>query len=130
MEKITKKFVSQETRNKLRLINTGKKHSKEAKIKMSKNMLGKTKEQSHHWKGGKHITKKGYIWIRFPEHPFVKKNKYISEHRLIMEKKIGRYLSPSEVVHHINHNPSDNRIENLMLCDKSKHAKIHYQRNK
>jgi hypothetical protein len=34
-----------------------------------------------------------------------------------MEKKIGRFLTKTEVVHHKNDEPSDNRIQNLELYD-------------
>ena len=37
------------------------------------------------------------------------------EHRVIMEKALKRKLSPKEVVHHINKDTTDNRIENLQL---------------
>ena len=63
----------------------------------------------------KKIKRKGYWFIYMPEHPNCGKQGYFAEHRLIMEKKLGRYLKSPEIVHHINHNIIDNRIENLML---------------
>ena len=40
---------------------------------------------------------------------------YVMEHRLVMAEWVGRPLLRSEVVNHINHNPRDNRRENLEL---------------
>ena len=47
------------------------------------------------------------------------------EHRVVMENYLGRKLKTEEVVHHINGNYRDNRIENLRVMSNSEHAKLH-----
>lgn len=73
------------------------------------------------WKGGR-IILNGYIAILCPDHPF--KHGYVFEHRLVMEKKLGRYLTKDEVVHHINGIKTDNREKNLVVLTKSRHHSI------
>lgn len=42
-----------------------------------------------------------------------------------MEDYIGRKLNKDEVVHHINEDKLDNRIENLQLMTRGEHSKLH-----
>jgi len=61
----------------------------------------------------------GYKFIYIDGYP-------IREHVYIIEQHIGRKLAKGEVVHHINYNRQDNRLENLQLMTKSEHTKLHY----
>ena len=104
--------------------NKGISPSIEAREKMSKT---KRMEKNPKWKGG--ITRTGeksqYIAIKSPIHPLKDIRGYVLEHRLIMEKYLGRFLKPNEVIHHINGIKDDNKIENLQLINNQKeHMKI------
>ena len=67
------------------------------------------------WKGGRCKNSNGYILIR----QGVKE--YIFEHRLVMEKHLGRKLETWEIVHHKNGVRDDNRIENLEVVFRKTH---------
>ena len=83
------------------------------------------------WKGGRIVDRNGYVFLFRPEHPecvrvnemrrlkanggYYRKERYIQEHRLVMEEHLGRHLKPHEVVHHLNGQRADNRLSNLVL---------------
>ena len=72
--------------------------------------------QNPYWGGGRYKNHaSGYILSYNPNHPFCNKRGYILEHRLIIEKFMGRYLRGNEIVHHKNKAKDDNRIENLEI---------------
>ena len=104
-----------------------RKFTTKVKEKMSKARQGKYIGPNHpNWKGGKFKRFDGYIYIWQPSHPYCGIRGYMMEHRLIMEQMIGRYLKPTEIVHHINGILDDNRPENLKLfANNSEHSKFH-----
>jgi len=62
----------------------------------------------------------GYIDILVPGRG------YVREHRLVIEKTLGRLLKRNEDVHHRNGKRGDNRLENLVVYTSSDHHKEHY----
>lgn len=75
--------------------------------------------------GSTHKTSCGYVMAYMPEHPRANGSGEVPEHTVVLEAKLGRYLRPNEVAHHINHVRDDNRPENLELMDVREHCLMH-----
>jgi hypothetical protein len=75
---------------------------------------GSKMEKNYFWRGGRSTDSDGYILVKHPDHPHADSNGYVREHRLVMEKKLGRYLLPTEVVHHKG-KKWENDPDNLVL---------------
>ena len=76
---------------------------------------------NHQFSSGRRIDPDGYVLISVSaDHPYARcrkgrKSKLMSEHRYVMEQKLGRYLLPEEVVDHIDGLTLHNSPENLRL---------------
>lgn len=77
-------------------------------------------ENNNNWKGGKHLRIDGYASVS------VGGNVVVLEHLRICEKVLGKPLPAKAVVHHVNGIRSDNRNENLVICqDIAYHFLLH-----
>lgn len=90
------------------------------------------------WKSDERISYYGYRLIRKLEHPFKNEDDFVFEHRLVAERHLlnnensieinGKlYLSPDYVVHHIDFDKLNNRVENLRIMKRDEHTKLHWQ---
>lgn len=83
-------------------------------------MLGRTGEKHHNWKGlcsdnKGHWTQK-FEGVRY----FI--------HRIVFAQALGMHpsqLDPKWTVHHIDGDTANNNIDNLALCTRSGHGKLH-----
>lgn len=76
------------------------------------------------WKGG--FCNKGHyrlIWVdpASPYHAMADKDNYVAQHRLVVAESLRRCLSKAEVVHHIDGDRHNNRLENLQLISQADH---------
>lgn len=77
------------------------------------------------WNGGKTVSTKGYLYVSDPAHHRAHKSGYVKYANLVAERMLGRDLLPDEVVHHKNHDRSDDSEDNLMVVTNIEHALLH-----
>lgn len=88
----------------------------------SQNLTG---DKRYNYKGNS-IHTEGYILIKVPGHPYAhKQTKYVPEHRLIMEKKLGKFIDPKIYhIHHIDGNKKNNSENNLTVVTPEEHRRL------
>lgn len=80
------------------------------------------------WKGG--IRKSnGYIYIYAPNHHRANAwgSGYVKRCVLVAEKHFGKIIKSDEIIHHINGNRDDDRIENLAIMTRGQHTSLHHK---
>jgi hypothetical protein len=73
-------------------------------------------------KGAGWTDKRGYRWLYVDENG---RQRARREHRVIMERHIGRRLEPWEIVHHKDGNPTNNALDNLEVQEHGAHTAAH-----
>lgn len=100
-----------------------KENGYEARVAAKRDQRG---EKNDSWKGGRTKDSRGYVLVKVQGHPRAKTaGDYVFEHIIVAESHIGRYLGPSEIIHHINGVKDDNRPENLYITNPSEHSSVH-----
>lgn len=82
------------------------------------------------WKGGESVDKYGYFklninLIDLEYQSMCDSSGWVLEHRYLLAKKPGRPLTKQEIVHHKNHNHTDNSLDNLELTTRGEHMRSH-----
>lgn len=90
---------------------------------IAKNRRDYKLEGSPTWKGGRKLDSTGYVLVKDPKS--TRSDGYIMEHRLLIEKHLGRELKQDEQVHHIDGDKTNNAIDNLSIMNKSDHMRLH-----
>lgn len=80
------------------------------------------------YSGGTCKHQQGYRQTKVKGHHRADSRGYVFDHILIAEKALGKPLPPKAEIHHVNENRSDNRKENIIICqDRAYHKLIHYR---
>jgi hypothetical protein len=133
----SRKYCSRECYYKMKKIRgDGVKWTDEMRGRVSRKMSGKNnpnygkpspmrgKKRPEMWGSNHPLYKGGYTNKIGYREIMVGGERYL-EHRYVMEQEIGRKLTEEEIVHHINGDKLDNRLENLQITNRADHIEMH-----
>lgn len=87
--------------------------------------LGRKGADHPKWRGGRVIDKDGYVRVYVPDYERRRSSPYMLEHVLVTEQFLGRRLTPTETVHHKDHDRQNNDLANLEVLERGAHSRHH-----
>lgn len=67
----------------------------------------------------------GYVWVSVRNHPGFPGKTKIKEHHLVWWERTGQRVARGFVLHHRDHDKTNNAFDNLELMTRSEHIKEH-----
>src|SRR4051812_12723836 len=80
---------------------------------------------SRPYRGGHTVVWRRYIFELCPDHPKANPFGFVAQHRLVVERRLGRYLLSSEHIHHRDEIKTNNDPDNLQVMTRSDHMRLH-----
>lgn len=82
--------------------------------------------KQHRWRAGSRAGSNGYVKIRVGKgHPLADPNGWAYEHLVVWVSSGNHRPMDGYMLHHLNHDKTDNRIENLCLMSRAEHNRLH-----
>lgn len=112
----------------VRFIHGHHRHTEATKAKIAAAQVGRRPRRGNEspgWKGGSKMHGGRLMVYVGLDHPMVSTQVYVMEHRLVLATALGRWLQPSEHVHHIDLDESNNDVSNLVVLSHGEHSRVH-----